>query len=91
MIEILTRLSSVVMAAAASAASAAAESSEASEGQLWGRAAFVAVFLLLLAGLALIPGRLIGQAGGAPPWWRNVRVWAIAITLAQIVIYICLG
>jgi len=59
--------------------------------QLWGRAAFVAVFVLLLIGLILIPRRLIGQEGGAPPWWRNVRLWAIAITLVQILVYLFLS
>ena len=79
MIGILNRLSSSLIAAVES------------EDQLWGRAAFIAVFVLLLAGLVLIPGRLIGQSEGSPPWWRNVRIWAIAITLAQILIYFLLG
>ena len=63
----------------------------ASGGPLWGKAAFVSVFALLLVWLVLMPGRLIGQGDRRPPWWRNTRLWAIAIAAVQIVVYLRWG
>lgn len=56
-----------------------------------GQAAFTGVFLLLLAGIVLIPKSLIGQEGGVPAWWRNVRFWAILICAVQVLVYWALG
>jgi hypothetical protein len=56
-----------------------------------GKWAFVAALALLLVWLILMPRRLIGQAAGAPPWWRNVRFWAAVVAAAQVVVYAWLG
>jgi hypothetical protein len=56
-----------------------------------GKWAFVAVLALLLVWLVLMPRRFIGQAQGVPPWWRNVRVWAIVVALLQLGIYLYWG
>ncbi len=73
---------------------------EAAEKPLWianwgsptvGTAAFVAVFAALTLWLLLIPGRLIGQADGRPPWHRNVRVWAVLVAVTQMLVYVLLG
>jgi len=60
-------------------------------GPLWGKAAFVGVFALILVWLVLMPGRLIGQGDRRPPWWRNARLWAIAIAAVQVVVYLRWG
>jgi len=60
-------------------------------GPLLGKAAFVGVFLLLLVWLILMPARLLGQSDAYPPWWRNVRLWAIAIATIQILVYLRFG
>ncbi len=60
-------------------------------GPLWGKAAFIAVFVLLLIWLLLMPGRLIGHTDGPPAWWRNTRFWAIAVTVIQILVYLRWG
>ncbi len=69
---------------------AARESSVPSGGSI-GKWVFVAALGLLLVWLTLMPRRLIGQADRVPPWWRNVRVWAIVVTLIQIGVYACCG
>lgn len=56
-----------------------------------GKCVFVAAMLLLLAWLVCMPRRFIGQAEGAPVWWRNVRIWAIVVNVIQICIYIVAG
>jgi hypothetical protein len=63
----------------------------AASGPAAGKLAFVGVFVLLLIWLVAMPGRLIGQTDGVPPWWRNARWWAIAVTAAQIAIYLRWG
>ena len=52
-----------------------------------GKWVFVAALVLLLIWLVLMPRKLIGQAEYVPPWWRNVRAWAIVICAIQIVVY----
>ena len=56
-----------------------------------GKIAFIAVFVLLLIWLLLMPGRLIGHTDGPPSWWRNTRVWAIVVTVVQILVYLRWG
>jgi hypothetical protein len=56
-----------------------------------GKAAFIGVFVLVLVWLLLMPSRLIGHADGAPPPWRNTRLWAIAITVVEISVYAYFG
>ncbi len=58
---------------------------------LWGRVAFVGIYLVLAICLALLPGQFIGQEGGRPRPWRNIRYWAIGIALAQLLVYAVLG
>lgn len=53
-----------------------------------GRWVFVGALALLLMWLIFMPGRLIGQTVQKPPWWRNVRVWAIVVCGVQLVIYV---
>jgi hypothetical protein len=60
-------------------------------GPSLGKWVFVAALALLLLWLVLMPRRLIGQASGVPPWWRNVRIWAIVVTVIQICIYAFFG
>ncbi len=60
-------------------------------GPLWGKAAFIGVFVLLLIWLLLMPGRLIGHADGPPSWWRNTRFWAVVVTVIQILVYLRWG
>lgn len=56
-----------------------------------GKWVFVAALVLLLIWLVLMPRKLIGQAEHVPPWWRNVRVWAIVVCAIQIVVYAYCG
>ena len=63
----------------------------ASAGPLAGKAAFIGVFVLLLIWLLLMPARLISHTGGRPPWWRSARVWAIVVTIVQILVYLRWG
>jgi hypothetical protein len=56
-----------------------------------GKWVFVGALLLLLIWLIVMPRRLIGQAEQVPPWWRNVRFWAIIVAVAQISIYAWFG
>jgi len=56
-----------------------------------GKSVFLAAMLLLLGWLVFMPRRFIGQAEGAPVWWRNVRGWAIVVNVIQICIYIVAG
>ncbi len=60
-------------------------------GPFWGKAAFVAVFAALLVWLLFLPARLIDSQGVRRPWWRNVRFWAILVTITQIGVYLVLG
>ncbi len=52
-----------------------------------GKWVFVGALGLVLIWLLAMPRSLIGQSKAVPPWWRNVRVWAIVICLFQIWIY----
>ncbi|MHB8900828.1 MAG: hypothetical protein ACYC6Y_18925 [Thermoguttaceae bacterium] len=56
-----------------------------------GRLAFAGVFALLIFWLILIPGRRIGHAQQTPPWWRNVRFWAIGVAAVQMAVYLFWG
>jgi hypothetical protein len=56
-----------------------------------GKWAFVGALGLVLVWLLVMPRRLIGQADAAPPWWRNVRVWAIVVAVVQIGVYAWFG
>jgi len=56
-------------------------------GQLLGKAAFVGVFVLLLAWILFMPARLIGLADRPVPWWKNARFWAALIALIEIGVY----
>jgi len=60
-------------------------------GPWLGRLAFIAVYVVLFIWLLLIPARLIENADGRPPWWRNTRFWAILVCLIQIVVYLRWG
>lgn len=60
----------------------------AASGPWLGKAAFLAVFAVLLVWLLLLPSRLIGRDPTVHiPWWRSVRFWAVTVTLAQIAAY----
>lgn len=52
-----------------------------------GKAAFIGVFVLLLLWLLFLPAGLIDAPGARRPWWRNARVWAVVVTIAQICVY----
>ncbi len=66
---------------------ATAEVVRSGHSPLLGKAAFVGVFVLLLFWLLFLPAGLIDDEGARKPWWRNVRFWAIAVTMAQIGVY----
>ena len=70
---------------------AAAEAARTGAAPLWGKAAFVGVFVALLVWLLLRPAGLIDQRGVRRPWWRNARFWAILVTIAQISVYVFWG
>ena len=59
-------------------------------GEIWGKITFSGLFLVLAACLAFLPGRWIGMEGRPRPW-RNVRYWAIAIALVQLLVYAIFG
>ena len=63
----------------------------ATAGPWAGKLAFVMVFVFLLVWLLAMPARLAGHTDGRPPWWRNSRVWAVVVTLLQIVVYLRWG
>ncbi len=52
-----------------------------------GKWVFVGALVLVLIWLIMMPRRLVGHAKVSPPWWRNVRIWAIVICVIQILIY----
>ena len=56
-----------------------------------GRLVYAGIFALLVVWLIVIPRERIGQAEQVPPWWRNVRVWAIVIASSQIAVYLLWG
>ena len=70
---------------------AAVEAARTGAGPLWGKAAFVGVFVALLVWLLLLPTRFIDQEGVRRPWWRNARFWAVLVTIAQIAVYVVWG
>lgn len=53
-----------------------------------GRWIYAGVFAVLLVWLMLLPRERIGQTKAVPPWWRNVRVWAVFVTVAQLLVYL---
>ena len=57
------------------------------EGIFVGKWVFVGALVLVLIWLIIMPRRLVGQATQRPPWWRNVRIWAIVVCVLQIWIY----
>ena len=67
------------------------ESIIATSGPPAGKAAFIAVFVAVLMWLLILPDRLLNDSAIRPPWWRNTRFWAIAVTLVQIVVYLNWG
>ncbi len=52
-----------------------------------GKWVFVAALALVMLWLIVMPRSLIGQAKSIPPWWRNVRIWAIVVCAVQIWVY----
>lgn len=66
---------------------ASAENAQTGAGPLPGKVAFVSVFVVLLVWLLFLPTRFIDQEGIRRPWWRNVRFWAVVVTLVQIWVY----
>jgi len=69
----------------------AAEAAASGAAPPLGKAAFVAVFAALLVWLLLLPARFVDQEGVRRPWWRNVRFWAVVVTVAQIWVYFWWG
>jgi len=56
-----------------------------------GQAAFIGVYLLLLAGIIWMPKRLSGTTSDRAPWWKNLRLWSAVICGVQILVYGLLG
>ncbi|HOK77988.1 MAG TPA: hypothetical protein PLW35_09740 [Verrucomicrobiota bacterium] len=56
-----------------------------------GKAAVMGIYLLLLAGIVLMPKALMERAEQQVPLWKNLRFWAALICLVQIVVYGILG
>jgi hypothetical protein len=63
----------------------------AATGPIWGKTAFIGVFVLLLVWLLLMPRKLTGEGDVRAPWWRSTRFWAVMVTLAQILVYLRWG
>jgi hypothetical protein len=59
-------------------------------GELWGKVSFAGLFLVVAAGLAALPDRWIGMEVRPRPW-KNVRYWAIAVALVQLLVYATFG
>ena len=60
----------------------------AASGADWmGKAAFIGAFVGLIVLLAFLPAKMLGETDRPPPLWRNVRLWAILVAVAQIFIY----
>jgi len=59
-------------------------------GSFWspGKLVFAGALALLLVWLLAMPRELIGQEKGPPPWWRNVRVWAVVVCTIQMLVYV---
>ncbi|MBN2294424.1 MAG: hypothetical protein JXM70_18490 [Pirellulales bacterium] len=54
---------------------------------LWlGRAAFIAVYVVLAILLMLMPAKILGEGEGQP-WWKSLRLWALGIIAVQISVY----
>jgi hypothetical protein len=70
---------------------AVAETVPTEGGPLWGKLAFVCVFVALLMWLLFLPARLVDPAGVRRPWWRNTRFWAVLVTILQIGVYVFWG
>jgi len=60
-------------------------------GPVWGKAAFVGVFVALLLWLLFLPAGLVDSDGARRSWWRNARFWAIFVTVVQIGVYMLWG
>lgn len=58
------------------------------DDRLIGKWVFAGVFALLIAWLLLAPAERLGEAERAAAWWRNLRVWAIAVAATQMVVYL---
>lgn len=56
-----------------------------------GQAAFVGVYVLVLAGIIWLPKALRDQPSRPVPWWENLRFWAALICVVQILVYGLLG
>jgi hypothetical protein len=52
---------------------------------------FAAVFALLILWLLAIPAKRLWGGDPPPPWWGNVRVWAIVVAATQLVVYLVWG
>jgi hypothetical protein len=52
-----------------------------------GQAAFVAVYVLVLAGIIWLPKALRDRSTLPVPWWKNLRLWAALICGIQILVY----
>lgn len=53
-----------------------------------GKIAFAAVFAILILWIAFMPAARLGQSQGRPPFWKNVRVWAIFVAATQMMVYL---
>ena len=53
-----------------------------------GRFAFAAVFVLLIVLIASVPAARLWPQGRPRQWWRNVRIWGIAVAATQLVLYL---
>lgn len=56
-----------------------------------GHVVAVVVYLLVLAGIIWMPQWLRDKDEKPVPWWKNVRFWAGAVCVVQILVYALLG
>jgi hypothetical protein len=56
-----------------------------------GQAVAIVIYLLVLAGIIWMPKWLRDEGEKPAPWWKNVRFWAGAICVAQVLVYALLG
>jgi hypothetical protein len=51
----------------------------------------ILLYVACLGVILLVSPKLVAPQASPPRWWRNVRLWASLVALAQIVVYAVWG
>ncbi len=51
----------------------------------------ILLYVACLGVILFVSPKLVAQQSSKPRWWRNVRLWASLVALAQIVVYAVWG